>query len=51
MVAPIRPVTDEQFDAYIRLPENVDKFELIGGEIAEAVSSNRSSGMAARFIR
>ena len=52
MLAPTPPVSVEQFEAFIYRPENADRrFELIGGAIAEALSSNRSSRLAARFIR
>jgi Uma2 family endonuclease len=51
MIAPPRPVTAEQFDTFIHLPENRDRrFELIAEGVVEVVSSNKSSALAARFI-
>lgn len=45
------PVSVDEFYQFIQLPENTDKrYELIAGEIVEVVSSNRSSGLASRFI-
>ncbi len=44
------PVSVDEFYRFIQ--QNADRrFELIAGEIVEAVSSNRLSGLAARFIR
>jgi Uma2 family endonuclease len=44
MVANIKPVTLQEFDAYVFLPENADRrFEYVGGEIVEVVSNNKSS--------
>jgi len=44
MVANIKPVTVQDFDAFVFLPENGDKhFEYVGGAIVEVVSNNKSS--------
>jgi hypothetical protein len=46
------PVTAEQFDQFIATRDDDDqRYELIGGEIIEADSSNRSSAIVARFVR
>jgi Uma2 family endonuclease len=49
MVLRTKPITGDEFDRFIKLPENVDlKFELIAGEIVEKmVSSPRSSAIGA----
>lgn len=49
-IAP-RIVPVEEFDRFVLLPENAERmFEYIGGEIVEAVSSNYSSEIGARFL-
>ena len=46
-----RIVPVEEFDRFVLLPENAERmFEYIGGEIVEAVSSNYSSEIGARFL-
>ncbi len=51
MVANIRPVTLQEFDQYIYLPENVDRhFEYVGGEIVEVVSNNKLSRIGAAIL-
>ncbi len=51
MVFQTKPMTVEEFDEFILLPENIDReFEFIGGEIYEVVSNPKSSNAAARFI-
>lgn len=44
-----RFITADEFDAFVRLPENADRnFELIAGEIVEKMVSNpRSSSIGA----
>lgn len=45
--APPKPMTVEEFDQFVLLPENVDRaFEFIGGEIIEVVANNYSSQIA-----
>lgn len=45
------PISIEDFERFIRLPENDDKrFEFIHGEIAEGVSNSYASIIAAEFI-
>lgn len=52
MATPTHTATIDEFDAFVIQPENQDKrFELIGGEVVEVVSSNWSSRIAARLIR
>lgn len=47
MDAPVKTITVEQFDEFIKLPENADKlFEFIGGEIFEVPSNPLSSEIA-----
>jgi len=44
MVLQTRPVTVEEFERFVQLPENRDKlFEYVGGRIVEVVSNNYSS--------
>jgi len=44
MALRIAPLPEDDFDAFVLLPENTDKlFELIGGEIIQVVSNNYSS--------
>lgn len=50
MVLQTKPMTVEEFDAFVLLPENIDReFEFIGGEIYEVVSNPKSSNTAMRF--
>lgn len=45
-------ITAEQFDAFVRLPENVERlFEYIGGEIVEVPSNPFASYISARILR
>ncbi|GAB5492720.1 MAG: hypothetical protein Phog2KO_29350 [Phototrophicaceae bacterium] len=47
MAIPNRIITSEAFDAWVQLPENVDKqFELLGGEIIEVPSNPYVSKIA-----
>ena len=47
MAIPNRIITSEAFDAWVQLPENVDKqFELLGGEIVEVPSNPYVSKIA-----
>jgi Uma2 family endonuclease len=47
MVLQTRVITVEEFEQFIRLPENADRnFEYIGGEIVEVVSNPLSSKLA-----
>lgn len=49
MVLHINPLTVEEFDKFVRLPENADReFEYIGGRIFEVVSNPKSSMLGAR---
>jgi Uma2 family endonuclease len=51
MVVSTTRVTTEEFDAYVRLPENAEKlFEYIGGEIVEVPSNPYASKVSSRFI-
>ena len=51
MVLQTRYVTDEEFDRFVTLPENVDRnFEYIAGEIVEVVSNNESSRLAIKML-
>lgn len=51
MVISIQRHTVEEFERVVSLPENTDKlFEFIGGEIAEMVSNNYASEIAALII-
>jgi Uma2 family endonuclease len=51
MVFQTKPMTVEEFDKFVLLPENIDReFEFVGGEIYEVVSNPKSSSAAARFI-
>jgi Uma2 family endonuclease len=51
MVANIKPVTLEEFDQYVFLPENAEKhLEYVGGEIVEVVSNNKSSRIGASIL-
>lgn len=48
MVVNTPPMTIEDFDVYVMLPENADKrFEYVGGEVFEVVSNNNSSRIGA----
>jgi Uma2 family endonuclease len=50
MVFQTRSMTVDEFDQYVRLPENRDRnFEYIGGEVIEVVSNPVSSNLAARI--
>jgi Uma2 family endonuclease len=50
MVIQFKPLTVEEFDEFIRLPENIDReFEYIGGAIFEVVSNPKSSKLGARM--
>lgn len=50
MVLQIKPITVEQFDKFVDLPENKDKlFEYIRGEIVEVPSNAYSSKIASRI--
>jgi Uma2 family endonuclease len=52
MVIQNRPMTVEEFDEFVALPENEDRlFEFIGGEIVEVPSNPYSSKIAMRFGR
>ncbi len=45
-----KQVSVEEFEAFVRLPENSDRqFELVGGEIVEVVSNPYSSKLATRI--
>ncbi|MBI5666458.1 MAG: Uma2 family endonuclease [Chloroflexi bacterium] len=49
MVAQTKPVTVEEFDTFVTLPENHERlFEFIGGEIVAVVSNNYSSLLGMR---
>ena len=51
MAVQTRPVTVEEFDQIVMLPENADRrLEYIGGEIVEMVSNSYSSEVAARIL-
>lgn len=51
MVLQTRYVTDEEFDRFVTLPENVDRnFEYIAGEIVEVVSNSLSSHFGAKIL-
>lgn len=46
-----QPVTVQEFDQFVNLPENADRlFEYIGGKIVEVVSNNYSSLIGAEFV-
>jgi Uma2 family endonuclease len=50
MVFQTKPMTVEEFDEFVLLPENVDReFEFIGGEIYEVVSNPVSSNLGSRI--
>lgn len=47
-----KPITVEEFEEYVNLPENADlRFEFIDGEIIEVPSNAYSSEIAAQIIR
>lgn len=49
MVLEIKPISAEEFDEFVELPENADKlFELIGGEIVEVPSNAAASQFSSR---
>lgn len=51
MVIQHTPVTVEEFEAFVALPENAERlFELIGGEVVEVPSNPYSSKIAARVL-
>ncbi len=51
MAVQSKPLTVEEFDRFVALPENAERlFEYIGGEVVEVVSNQRSSRIAARII-
>ena len=46
-----QPVTVEEFETFINLPENADKlFELIGGEVIEVPSNPYASYIASKIL-
>jgi Uma2 family endonuclease len=45
-IHPDRPMTVEEFDAWVMLPENADRhLQFVGGAIIEVVSNHQSSGI------
>lgn len=49
--APSKPMTRDEFMAFVLRPENAERnFEFIGGEIFEVVSNNKASEIAGVFI-
>ncbi|MBI1281448.1 MAG: hypothetical protein GC179_25195 [Anaerolineaceae bacterium] len=51
MVFQTRYMTGDEFDHFVRLPENGDRnFEYIAGEITELVSNSKVSRIAARIL-
>ena len=51
MVVQTKPVTAEEFERFVMLPENAERlFELVGGEIVEVVSNSESSELGALMI-
>jgi Uma2 family endonuclease len=51
MAVQSKPMTVEEFDRFVALPENAERlFEYIGGEVVQVVSNNYSSLVAAQVL-
>ena len=49
--APSKPMTRDEFMAFVLRPENAERnFELIGGEIIKVVSNNKAAEIAGVFV-